>query len=267
MTMSAPLVEAMPVAKLTVDPDIQRTVDKIRVDKIVQDFQWEALGTIVVSKRDDGTCHVIDGQHRVAAVQAAGYGDRSIACLVYENLTRPEEAAMFRRLNNTRQVQPIDRFRVRVVEGDEAAVTLNKILNKHGWTVSWSKHAGAFAAVGALEKVYAGKLAGPGDTAQICDTVLGVITEAWGHDADGVRAEIVAGIGAVLLRYNSRVDLPKLTSELGLVKSGPRGLVGRAKGLRDFRGGTLSDALAEIVVEMVNKQRRTNRLPEWRSAA
>lgn len=267
MTTSAPLVEALPVAKLTVDPGVQRSIDKARVDKIVNDFQFESIGTVVVSKRDDGTCHVIDGQHRVAAVQGAGYGDQSVTCLVYEGLTRSEEAAMFRRLNNTRQVMPVDKFRVRVVEGDEAAVTLNRILNEHGWKVEQSKSNGAFAAVAALEKVFRGKLAGPGDTAKICDTLISVVTEAWGHDSDGVRAEIIAGVGAVLLRYNTRVDLPKLIHELAQVKSGPRGLVGKAKGLRDFRGGTLSEALAEILVEMINRQRRTNRLPEWRSAA
>lgn len=267
MTQPAPQVEDLPVAKLTVDPDVQRSIDKIRVDRIVKDYRTDALGTVVVSRRDDGTCHVIDGQHRVAATVSAGYGDRSITCLVYERLTRADEAAMFRRLNNTRQVTPVDKFRVRVVEGDDTALTLNAILHRHGWKVERTKHAGVFAAVSAFETVYTGKLAGPGDTARVCDTLIGIITEAWGHDADGARAEIISGIGAVLLRYNTRVDVPKIVAELGQIKSGPRGLVGKARGLRDYRGGRLSDALAEIVVELLNKQRRTNRLPEWRSAA
>lgn len=267
MTDTAPRVEIVPVAKLTVDSGVQRAVDKVRVDKIAKDYRVDALGAIVVSRRTDGTCHVIDGQHRVAATIAAGYGDRALSCLVYEGLTRADEAAMFRHLNNTRQVMPVDKFRVRVVEGDHAAVTLNRVLNRHGWTVEQSKHAGKFAAVAAFEGVYNGKLAGPGDTEQVCDTLISVITEAWGHDADGARSEIIAGIGAVLLRYNTRVDLVKLVAELGQMQSGPRGLIGKAKGLREYRGGRLSDALAEIVVELCNKQRRTNRLPEWRSAA
>lgn len=267
MTQSAPQVENLPVAKLTVDGDVQRAVDKVRVDKIVKSYRADALGVIVVSRRDDGTCHVIDGQHRVAATVAAGYGDSEVACLVYEGLDRSDEAAMFRHLNNTRQVTPVDKFRVRVVEGDDTAVTLNRILNRHGWRVAQSKNAGCFAAVAALEGVFTGKLAGPGDTATICDTLISTITESWGHDADGARSEIVAGIGSVLLRYNTRVDRVKLVAEMAQVKSGPRGLIGKAKGLRDYRGGRLSDALAEIVVELLNKQRRTNRLPEWRSAA
>lgn len=267
MMQPAPEVQQLAVTALTVDPDVQRALDKTRVDKIAKQYRFDALGVIIVSQRRDQTYHVIDGQHRVAATIAAGFGDRSVSCLIYRGLSLADEAAMFRHLNNTRQVMPVDKFRVRVIEGDPVAVTLNHILNTHGWRVEPTKAAGAWAAVVALESVYNGKLAGPGDTTAICDTLISIITEAWGHDANGARAEIVAGIGAVLLRYNTRVDRVKIVAELAQFPSGPRGLIGKAKGLRDYRGGRLSDALAEVVVEMVNKNRRTNRLPEWRSAA
>lgn len=268
MTISTPQHEDLPVAKLTVDPDVQRAVDKTRVDKIAKDYQRSALGVIVVSRREDGTHHVIDGQHRVHATIAAGYGEETVPCLVYSGLTKAEEAAMFRRLNNTRAVLPVYKFRVRVVEGEPDAVALNTILERHGWTVEQSKDAGRFAAVAALESVYRGKRNGPGDNGTICDTLIKVITEAWGHDSAGVRAEVIGGLGALLLRYNTKVDLVKLVSSLSTCPGGPRGLVGKAKGLRDFRGGKLSDALAEVVVEMLNKYRKANtRLPDWRSEA
>ena len=267
MISPAPRIEQLPIAVLTTDPEVQRSVDKARVDKIVKDYHPEALGTIIVSRRGNGTHHIIDGQHRVQATIAAGYGNRAITCQVYDGLSRADEAAMFRRLNNTRQVSPIDKFRVRVIEGDAAAVLLNGMLNRHGWTVRTSKSGGSFAAVGALESVYRGKLNGPGSTELVCELLIRAVTESWGHNADGVRAEIVSGLGAVLLRFNSRVDVPKLILELSKHEGGPRGLVGRAKNLHTYRGGKLSDALAEIVVELLNKQRRNNRLPEWRSAA
>lgn len=268
MNLHAPQIETLPVSKLTVDGDVQRSLDHTRVDRIVKDFNPAALGVIVVSRRDDGTHHVIDGQHRTAAVRAGGDEDATITCLVYVGLSKAEEAAMFRRLNNTRGVQPIDKFKVRVVEGDPVAVSLNQLLNRHGWRVNTNKNDGCFMAVAALEKVHQGKLAGPGDTLSICDTLIQVITEAWGHDANGMRGEIVAGVGALLLRYNTRVDLPKLVAQLAAYKGGPLGLVGSSKGLKDYRGGTLPDALAEVVVELINKGRRgPSRLPDWRSHA
>lgn len=265
MNVPAPHWENLPLAKLTIDPEVQRSLDKTRVNRMVKDYQPQALGALVVSRRQDGTIHVIDGQHRLAASIAAGYGDREVSCLVFEGLSKPQEAMLFRQLNNTRTPQSLDKFRVRVIEGDEVAVALNTILEAHGWHAAQSKDDSCFAAVAALEKVYRGKLNGEGDTATICDTLIRVITKAWDFNADGVRAELIGGLGALLLRFNTRVDLSKLTTELGQTAGGPLGLIGRAKSLRDLRGGTIPDALAEIVVEMLNKSRRTNRLPHWRS--
>jgi hypothetical protein len=267
MTPSTPQTETLPVSKLTVDGDVQRSVNHARVERILKDFNPAALGVIVVSARDDGTHHIIDGQHRAAAVRALGDEEAPMTCLVYHGLTRADEAAMFRRLNNTQVVQPLDKFRVRVVEGEPVAVRLNQILNQHGWHLGTNKDDGCFASVAALDKVQGGKLNGPGDTYEICDTLIQVITKAWGHNADGMRREIVEGVGALLLRYNTRVDLPKLVDQLAGYSGGPLGLVGSARGLKNFRGGTLPDALAEVVVELVNKGRRgPSRLPEWRSA-
>lgn len=258
-----PRAESIAIAKLVVDQDVQRGLDTTRVGRMVKDYRPDALGAIVVSRRDDGTYHVIDGQHRVAATVAAGYGDRDMTALVYYGLTLADEAAMFRRLNNTRVVNPIDKFRVRVVEGDPAIVALNDALNRNGWTVAQSKHAGAFSAVTALEGVLRGRAVDNFDSLRACDHLIEVITAAWGHDAAGMRAEIVSGIGAVFLRHGDRIDRVKLAHELGQYPGGPLRLVGAAKGLRSWRGGTVRDAMAEVIVELLNKKRTTNRLPNW----
>lgn len=260
-------IEDVPVAKMTVDPEVQRSVDRARVAKMVREFNPNALGVLTLSHRLDGSYHIIDGAHRVATVVATDHEDWSLPAEVWEGLTLAEEAAMFRHRNNTRQVSPIDKFRVRVVEGDTAAVELDEILIKYGWKVAWGTADASFAAVSAFESVYRSKFRGPGTTRDVCETVIRVITETWGHDSAGVRAELISGIGNLLLRYPTLVDLVKLTKALAVYPSGPRGLVGKAKGLRDYRGGKLSDAVSEIVTEQVNKGRRINRLPEWRSTS
>jgi hypothetical protein len=264
----APEVREVPVAQLTVDHTVQRALDKLRVEKMANDYKPDAVGVVVVSERPDGTMHVIDGQHRVAATNAAGFGDRSLQCLIYTGLDRPAEAAMFRRLNTTRAVQAIDKFRVRVIEGDPIAVQINDVLVKHGWNVSYSKNDGQFAAVAAIEAIYRGTGRGQvGDNVAACDTTISVVTEAWGHDADGVRAEVISGVGAVVLRHGARLDLAKLINELSSYSGGPRALTGKAKSLRDIRGGRIADGFAEIVINLVNKSRRSNRLPDWHSSA
>lgn len=266
MNHAQPVIEDIPVARLSIDQTVQRPLDPARVDKIAGDYQVAALGVIVVSRRGDGTVHVIDGQHRVAATTAVGRNDQSLRCLVYTGLALADEAAMFRRLNNSRAVSAVDRFRVRVVEGDPAAVAINGVLDRNGWTVRFSKTSGSFTAVAAIEQVYRGPQRGKrGEHVDVVESVIRIITESWGHSIDGVRAEVVSGIGAVMHRHGVNVDVPKLIGELATHPGGPRALVGKAKGLRDYRGGTVGDACAEVLVGLINKSRRINRLPAWHS--
>jgi hypothetical protein len=246
-------------ALLTVDLDVQRPLDSARAAGMAADFNRSALGVIHVSQRPSGLHHIIDGQTRVAAIGMRGESHIPITCVLWEGLSKSDEAAMFRKLNNTRQVQPLDRFRVRIVEGDPVACKLNEVLIRHGWTIQKSKGPGSFFAVSALEKVYNEREEGDLNT---CDGLVMVATEAWGHDSNGLRAEIVAGLGVLLRRY-PRLDIPKLVTELAKHEGGPLGLIGRAKQLRSIRGGRISDAMAEILVNLHNRRRATNRLPEW----
>lgn len=233
---------------LFVDQSVQRPIDGVRVAAIADDFKREALGVIHVSRRTNGTYHVIDGQHRIAALRVVGREDDTVDCALWEGLNRAEEAAMFRRLNNTRQVPHLDRFRMRLVEGDPVACELSAMLASHGWIITEASTEESFSAVSALEKVYRAEDSGGIDT---CDALVRVATEAWGHDSNALRAEIVAGL-AVLLRRRLRLDIPKLVTVLATSKNGPLGLIGRARQLRDIRNGRISDAMAEILVNTYN---------------
>lgn len=258
--------ERLRADSLICDATVQRPLDRTRAKRIADTFEPRALGTIHVSDRTSGQRHIIDGNHRVNATLMVNQGDRLLDCRVYTGLTLADEAGMFRLLNNTKTVQPVDRFRVRVVEGDPVATQLSAILRGSGWTVAMNKADGVFAAVVALEGVYRGREKDQANNV-VCKTLITAITAAWGHNSDGVRAELIAGIGGVIARYGNQLDLPKLIDQLGSYSGGPRRLVGDARNLQSFRGGRLADSVAEIVVGLVNKHRRTNRLADWRDAA
>lgn len=248
---------------LTVDHAVQRALDAVRVDRIVGDFDVNALGTLVVSQRADGTFHVIDGQHRLAVIIALGHEDWNLRCEVHTGLTRQEEARMFRLLNNARPVSVIEKFLVRIQEEDPVAVSIADVLAEAGWTVSFQKTPANFCAVSSIEKPY--RRAGMGDKGKaLVEWVINVVTKSWGFDPDGVRGDIVTGLSLLHLRHGDAVDTKKLIDELTVIPGGPRGLVGRARSLKDFRRGTIADAMAEQLVSMINNKRRVNRLPAWR---
>jgi hypothetical protein len=260
-TTTTPEIRQIPASALMVDRTVQRGLETTRAERIAQDFDRSALGTFVVSRRADGTNHLIDGQHRHAVVIMLGGDDWLLNCEVHEGLTRAQEARMFRLLNNSKAVNVLDKFLVRIQEGDPVAVGINTILERYGWTVALSKNTGTFVAVSAIEKPY--RRAGD-QGAQLVDWVINVCTQVWGHSADGVRNEIVTGLSLLWLRHRDAIDTAKLIAELQGFVGGARGLVGRARSLKEFRGGTIGDAMAEHLTHLVNSKRRINRLPSWR---
>lgn len=262
-------VEQVAIGKMRVDRQVQRSLDSNRASDIANNFNAPGFGIITISERDDGNLYIVDGQHRVAALRLMGAeGSHKISCEVFRGLTQADEAALFRVRNNFRQVKVFDRFRVRVIEGDPVAVILNTTLARHQWTVvksGPSKARGTFNAVSALEWVYNGAGVRTSVVHPVAvENTLAVATGAWGHDSVGVRAEIIRGLGLFLVQYGDSVDFAKIIGELAQLEGGPAGLIGKARNLNSFRGGGVASAMAEILVTMHNKGRRTNVLPEWR---
>lgn len=261
-----PTMKTLRWDQITIDPHVQRHLDKTWVHHTIEDegYRPEAVGVPVVSLRADGTLHMIDGQHRRALALEAGRGMDEIDCQVHESLSREMEAAMFRRLNHRRAVGILDKFLIRIVEGDPTAVEINQLVTEHGWSFATGKADGRIAAVSALEKIYnGGKIREPGQR-DVIDLVLSMITRAWGYNATGVRAEIVSGLGMVILRYETELDVPKVINEMAQHEGGALGMVSRARLLQKLRGGRLADSAAEIIIAMHNKSKRTKKLPDWR---
>lgn len=250
---------------LVMDRDYQRSIDPNRVRKLIEDFQSTGLGTLTVSMRVDGRRVIIDGQHRCAAVQAIGY-EGKLPCIQYTGLSLADEAAMFLLLNNAKPVAALDKFRARVIAEDRVACNIADVLKQYGWIASGGTHEGCFAAVTAIEKVYAGAGITKGEPrADLVHATLGTITAAWGHDVRGGHNVLIGGLGQFFGRHGDAVDIGKVIAELS--KLSPFAVIGKAKTLQDARGGTVTSAVAEVVTGLYNKGRRTNRLPDWRWTA
>lgn len=266
MTINAPIIKKLRFDQLWVDKSVQRSLNQVQAAKIGEEYRPEAVGTLTVSQREDGSFHVIDGQTRRSGAIAAGHGSDTVSCQVYEGLTRSEEAAMFRLLNDRRSVGPIDKFLIRVVEGEPVAVDINNILRSYGWTAAHARNNAKVQAVGALENVYTQcAKVGRNHAITTLTRTVSTITEAFGHDSDGMRAEIIQGLGAVVGMYWNEMDLPKLTREMAQYEGGPLSMVGRCKGLREMRGGRIADNMADVLVNLHNRKKQHGKLPGWRS--
>lgn len=256
------VVQRLNQSDLSVDITVQQPLNPRWVKDIADNFDEAFLGTIIVSRRPDGTYIVLDGQHRLAAAKAAGYVEQ-VDCLVYTGLTLAEEAALFLNFNRRKVVRPIDRFRVRVVEGDKDATTINNILHTYGWKLSAYKGTYMFCAVQAIETVYNGAgVERNGPRPDLVDSTMFTITNAWSGEGESVHNTIVGGVGQVFARYGTEVDRAALADRLSKVQ--PNTLISKTRALRDARKATSSAAMGEVIVGEYNTRRTVHRLADWR---
>jgi len=247
------IIEKLNISTLVVDRRVQRELNPSWVAKIARDLVLVQLGIITVSRREDGSTIILDGQHRVEALRFAGINEYVIDCRVLVDLSLEEEAKTFRLLNSTSKPNKIDHFLVRVVEGDEVARDINKILKRFGWQASRGKSAGSFSAISTLEALYREDREAAWSTVQ-------TITEAWDNSLESANGQIIFGLGAIYHRHGEEVDLARMVRRLSSIA--PKELLTRAAALAKARGRRAGAAVAELAIAEYNKQRGT-KLPDW----
>jgi len=240
------------------DERVQRSIIPARVRKLQQSMNLDGIGVITVSKRSDGTLVILDGQHRVQALIDNGMGEWRVECHVHHGLSLPQEAALFRTLNDTRRALPYDDFVKGVLAGDEECVAINDIVEGAGLKVADQVGDGRVRAVTALRRIYG---SGESVAPETLRDTLDVAIAAWGRTADALDGQILTGIGLVLGRYTEEVDLPVLIRKLAKRPGGPPALLGDARGLKKLEGGSIARSIARLIVITYNRGKRVQLPP------
>jgi hypothetical protein len=127
-------IESLPVSLLNIG-GYQRHVSNVRVARIIANCDPAKLGLIVVNKREDGSYYVIDGQHRLAALRRMGV--ELVRCILVVGLTAREEAEYFRTQDCcVRALTAFDAYIAGVIAQDQHYLTLQYLLDKHGYRVA-----------------------------------------------------------------------------------------------------------------------------------
>jgi hypothetical protein len=240
------------------DPEYQRGLDMHKVDKIVRTLDLDALGLLCVSQRPNGLYAVIDGAHRAEVLRTYGFAEDDVVhCEVYKGLSQADEALMFRLRNNRIPVSKLALFHARLVEGDEVAISINQLLESYGWKVMAGGKGPYLACVDTTENIY-------WQSPIALNRTLSVITRAWGAHQITANRSIVAAFGKIFIRYGDEIDVTDLTRRMAGYEGGAQGLLGRSRGLRALRGGSVPDAVCENVMDEYNRRRTTTKLPNWR---
>lgn len=177
-----PSIENRHPAELHLDDSYQRSTDnggsQALIKKIAAGWDWRMCLPLVVSKRDDGSLWVIDGQHRLAAAMLRGDIPFLPCCVgVYGSVA--DEAAMFVAMNRARKpMNRLDDFHAAIASGDSEAIEIADIIKGAGFTVSRKTGSqswvpGEVAFTSAIAKV----LRKHG--AKVCSDALAIMQEAW----------------------------------------------------------------------------------------
>lgn len=261
-------IERVRLDQLIIDPRIQRPIIPAHVKRIAESLDFNSLGVLMVSRRDNGDMVVLDGQQRRAALLQAGFDGRfSIQCEVLDGLSFADENAVFKRLNADRKsVLPLYLFNNRVNAGESAPVAISLIVKECGLSVATggSNATGTIRATAALERVYGGYTLKKPQAAALRAT-LTVIKDAWGATSSSMQGQIIEGIGKLFIRDGSTLDAEALIKRLAKYPGGPNALIGDARGRSRYSAQSVTDSVAAIVVDIYNKGRRSSVLEGWRS--
>jgi hypothetical protein len=252
------------ITQMKVDHRFQRLLRKAWVKRHEHLFDANQIGTIVVSRRSDGSLWIIDGQHRVELLRAVGWGDQALYCEIFDCITLQEEAAIFLSRNDKITPRAFDEFKARLTKGDEDALAIQRIVTLLDLKINEGQTEGSVSAVRALEYIHGGgRTASQKDGAIALGKTLQAIVGAWGKAAANFQGQVIEGLGLVFLRYGKRVDPQQMASKLSKIGGGASGLIGQAKALRDLHGGGLAYAVGGVIVQRYNRGLRTAKLDTW----
>ncbi len=228
------------------------------------EFSPALLGVPAVSHRSDGTYIVLDGQHRLALAKACEYGPH-IRCSVYEGLARKQEARLFEKLNDDRNLRPGYIFLARVTQEDPVAVAILAPAERAGWKIGVDAGPGVITAVTTLEKIWtSGQKQWPDDPPFVLANTLQSITLAWQHTPKAQDRSLIGGVGALYLQHGLAADVQVMATQLAAFGE-PLDLLRKARGRQDYEGGTLAKSVAHLVTDLYNKGApRGRKLPPFR---
>lgn len=140
MIGTPPTLEWVPIDRLQVDPLYQRSTESKGGAAIIAGmnrcWDWRLCQPLNVSRRDDGSLWVVDGQHRLEGARKRG-DIPHLPCVMASHADHADEAQTFVALNRKRQrLSAADIFNADLAGGSEEAARVKEIITGAGLTLA-----------------------------------------------------------------------------------------------------------------------------------
>ena len=183
----------------------QRPVRQSHVDKLVRHWNPTYLTPIEVSYRD-GKYNVVNGQHRLSAIQKiTGGKDVAVQCLVYTGLTYQQEAAMYYLLDKTSgRLKLANAIKALLESGtDPEIIDIKQRIERAGFTWALDKPTGVtyeIKPVAAIIHAYQ-KLGGPAFS-----RMLGLMAGTWHGTQNSLKSGMISGMALFLKAHENELS-------------------------------------------------------------
>lgn len=252
--------EVLPIDKINVDPDYQRELRHELVERIRSEWDIVKAGPILVSQRKNGSLWCVDGQHRMTGAKLAG--EEEIFAHVVHGLTKRQEAELRYARNERRADSMFEKFRTRLVMGDQKAERMVEICHQFGTSINTATnmHTG-INAINAVETLY------DLDYGVTLAKVFKALSDAYGPDSLSGRTVSVAMLKSVAWFLDRHVErkeanYKEYTSRLGAV--GIDDIDRKARSHKAALGGSLWINYYRAMVELWNFRRQESKKLDWK---
>jgi len=184
----------------------QRILDQRKVERMVRDFEPDALGYPLVCARADGSWWIIDGQHRIEAVRRLfGIGEE-LWCDVIAEREPKEEAAVFRKIHTERSgLTALQSWHTDRMVGVRDVLDAERVLQAYGRKIGTGER--EVRCAGAIRDIVRPLRTGVDDLHWVMDVLL----RAWGNHPEALRwafrAVVVKGLHTFHARYRAEDGL------------------------------------------------------------
>jgi hypothetical protein len=243
---------------LRIHPVAQRDILPSKQKRMIEELDLDAIGVFhAVQYEINGefAVWVIDGQHRLSALMAHGFGEWVVDVKVHLDVTDDARAsALFLKLNDRSVVCPYDKFKNEVTAGDTVARGVRDLVVAHAVRVAKEPGDGKVRCVMSMKRVYG--FDGGVALGRTLDTVIA----AWGRTETSMDGKIIEGLGLLFKAYGDAIDQAALAKKLAKYPGGASAVLGDARGLRTHRSGAVARCVAEVVIDLYNSGRRNGKL-------
>jgi len=246
-----PEMSSLAIINLYNEPIYSRPIVELAIKRMVNNWDSQLAGVLIVSLRSDGKYYILDGNHRKTA--ASKLGISHLACLVLTGLTLKREAEIFNRINDRRVKLNIgDLFKSEVAYGDPVALG---ILYTVEYECGLTLNTGGKSSIGGVALTKALYRMWHQYGQDNLKLTLNVIMATWPEDKLALSSRFMAGLSSFLAIYN---EIPASAIQNKFVRINPARVIGDA--LASSVGNSNNMTICKSLVDYYNKGKSSGRL-------